>query len=86
MAEFGRRVGVLAGVGFLTGADLNLTDIVELIFGSKDQPAFRKYARLIYCFGPRYGAYFSNMDRIIREGTESSSLGAVCGLRMVVAA
>jgi len=46
------------GVGFLTDADLDLTNIVELIFESKVQPAFRTYARLIYRFGPRYGAYF----------------------------
>ena len=52
----------LAGVAFLTEADLHLTDIVELIFKPERQPAFRQYVRLLYRLGPRYGGYFSHMD------------------------
>jgi PilZ domain len=51
----------LAGVAFLTEADLHLTDIVELIFEPKGQPAFRQYVRLLYRVGPRYGGYFSHI-------------------------
>jgi PilZ domain len=50
-----------AGVAFVTEADLHLTDIVELVFSPKSQPAFRQYVRLLYRVGPRYGGYFSRM-------------------------
>ena len=48
----------LAGVAFLTDADLHLTDLVELIFEPPNQPAFRRYVRLLYRAGHRYGGYF----------------------------
>ena len=51
----------LAGVAFLTEADLHLTDIVELIFEPKSQPAFRQCVRLLYRVGARYGGYFSHI-------------------------
>jgi hypothetical protein len=51
----------LAGVAFMTEADLHLTDIVELIFEPTNQPAFRQYVRLLYRVGSRYGGYFSHM-------------------------
>ena len=50
-----------AGVGFLTDADLNLTDIVELIPESR-QTTFHKYVRLVYRIGRRYGGYFSHLE------------------------
>ena len=51
----------LAGVAFLTEADLHLTDVVELIFEPKGQPTFRQCVRLLYRLGPRYGGYFSHI-------------------------
>jgi len=62
----------LAGVAFTTEADLHLTDIVELIFEPKDQPSFRKYVRLLYRLGPRYGGYFAPLRRTQNLG------GSVC--------
>ncbi len=47
------------GVTFEAVADLDLTEIVELEFLPKDQPVFRRRARLLYRFGCRYGAHFS---------------------------
>jgi hypothetical protein len=51
-----------AGVAFMTEADLNLTDVVELVFELNGRAALRRYARLLYRCGPRYGAYFTNCD------------------------
>lgn len=48
------------GVAFITEADLHLTNLVELIFEPKGQPAFRQYVRLLYRVGSRYGGYFSH--------------------------
>jgi PilZ domain len=50
------------GVAFMTEADLDLTDVFELVFELKGQPALRRYARLLYRCGPRYGASFTNFD------------------------
>jgi PilZ domain len=50
------------GVAFMTEADLNLTDVFELVFELNGRPALRRYARLLYRYGPRYGAYFTNFD------------------------
>jgi hypothetical protein len=50
------------GVAFMTDADLNLADVVELVFELNGRRAFRRYARLLYRSGPRYGAYFTTFD------------------------
>ena len=50
------------GIAFMTEAVLNLTDVVELVFELNGRPALRRYARLLYRCGPRYGAYFTNFD------------------------
>lgn len=47
-----------AGVAFVTEANLNLQDLLELSFEINGKVEFRQYARLIYRCGPRYGAYF----------------------------
>jgi len=51
-----------AGVAFMTEADLNPIDVFELVFELNGRPAMRRYARLLYRCGPRYGAYFTNFD------------------------
>lgn len=51
-----------SGAAFMTEADLSLTDVVELVFELNGRPAFRRYARLLYRIGPRYGAYFTDLD------------------------
>ena len=48
------------GVAFTTEADLDLTDVVELVFQLNGRPAFRRYARLLYRCGLRYGASFTS--------------------------
>src|SRR5271157_4924304 len=50
------------GVAFMTEADLNPIDVFELVFELNGRPALRRYARLLYRSGPRYGAYFTNLD------------------------
>src|SRR5271157_203462 len=50
------------GVAFMTEADLNPIDVFELVFELNGRPALRRYARLLYRCGPRYGAYFTNLD------------------------
>jgi PilZ domain-containing protein len=50
------------GVAFMSKADLSPADVVELVFEINGRRAFRRYARLLYRCGPRYGAQFTTFD------------------------
>ena len=51
-----------SGVAFETEADLNSGNLVELVFDVNEETEYHRYARLLYRFGPRYGAYFTKPD------------------------
>ena len=51
-----------SGVAFETEADLNSGNLVELVFDVSEETEYHRYARLLYRFGPRYGAYFTKPD------------------------
>jgi len=55
------------GVAFVTEADLSLTDVVELVFEVNGETEFRCYALLLYRFGPRYGASFTDYREVYRR-------------------
>jgi hypothetical protein len=52
----------LTGAAFLSEAELNLADIVELVSGPDSRPVFRRYAWLQYRSGRRYGVRFIRPD------------------------
>ena len=52
----------LTGAAFLSEAELNLADIVELVSGPENRPVLRRYAWLQYRCGRRYGARFIRPD------------------------
>jgi PilZ domain len=54
------------GVAFVTEADLNFTDVIELVFEANGQTELRCQALLLYRFGPRYGAYFTDYRAVPR--------------------
>jgi hypothetical protein len=51
-----------SGVAFETEADLSSGSLVHVVFGVDQETEYRRYARLLYRFGPRYGAYFTKLD------------------------
>jgi hypothetical protein len=51
-----------SGVAFETEANLSSWNLVELVFDANEESEYRRYARLIYRCGPRYGAYFTKLD------------------------
>lgn len=51
-----------SGAAFETEANLKLASLVELVFDVNEETEYRCYARLLYRFGPRYGAYFTKLD------------------------
>jgi hypothetical protein len=51
-----------SGVAFETEADLNPGNLIELVFDVNGETEYRRYARLLYRFGLRYGAYFTKLD------------------------
>jgi PilZ domain len=51
-----------SGVAFETEANLNSGNLVELVFDANEESEYRRYARLLYRFGLRYGAYFTKLD------------------------
>lgn len=50
------------GVAFETKAELDLDDVVEIIFEKKNKTIFRSSARLLYRAGQRYGASFGGRE------------------------
>jgi len=51
-----------SGVAFETEANLSSGNLVELVFDVNEESEYRRYARLHYRFGSRYGAYFTKLD------------------------
>ena len=50
------------GVGFEAEGDLIPGEVVDLIFEVNEDTTYRRYARILYRHGPRYGAYFTKCD------------------------
>jgi hypothetical protein len=50
------------GVAFLTEAELDMHDLLEIAYQRDGQTQCSNYVRLIYRSGPRYGAYFTRTD------------------------
>jgi len=50
------------GVAFETKAELDLDDVVEIIFEKNNKTIFRSSARLLYRAGQRYGASFGGRE------------------------
>ena len=51
-----------SGVAFETEANLSSGNLVELVFDVNEESKYSRYARLLYRFGSRYGAYFTKPD------------------------
>lgn len=51
-----------SGVAFETEANLTLGNLIDLVFEVNEGTSYRRYARLLYRIGPRYGAYFTKLD------------------------